>query len=144
MQAGARVVLYMKLNTKSTNLCAELLLKQFFGKPWDAAAAQRDAGIAGNTTTIVGKRYIVLNATMLYACYHHDAVAGAISLSQIKNLFLDKEGFTLKFDGTNTVKTLMWKKVIHFAEELLIFGPLLNRRTSTLSETCLERCPVGT
>ena len=33
MQAGVRVFLYLKLNTKSTNLCAGLLLEPFYGKP---------------------------------------------------------------------------------------------------------------
>ena len=36
MQAGERVVLYVKLNTKLSNVCAGLLSKPFDGKPWSA------------------------------------------------------------------------------------------------------------
>ena len=56
MQAGARLVLYMKLNTKSTNLCVTLLPEPFEGKSWTVAMAQRVAGVAGDVTTIAGKK----------------------------------------------------------------------------------------
>ena len=87
MQAGARLVLYMKLNTQSTNLCATLLPKPFEGKPWTAAMVQRIAGVAGDVITIAGKKYIYLKATISHARSNHDAVAGAISLTQIQKKF---------------------------------------------------------
>ena len=133
MQEGARVVLYFKTNINSTNLCSELLSKPFHGKPWHAAEDQRQAGIAGNVSSIVGTKFLVLRATIFRARYHHDAVAGFISLAEMKDLFLKKQGFTVKFDGTKIIQTLTWQEVIQYAEEILIFGPPLDgtRRYNT-------------
>ena len=56
MQSDDRIVLYFKVNTKSTNLCGTFLPKLFKGEPWVVASAQRDAGIGGDVTTIAGKK----------------------------------------------------------------------------------------
>ena len=104
---GDRVVLYFKVNTKSTNLCGTFLPKPFEGKPWVVASAQRDDGIGGEVTTIAGKNYVVLKATMLHAHAHHDAIAGAITLVQMKKI-LREEGFNLNYEGTETTVILSW------------------------------------
>ena len=85
MQLGNRVILYFKVNTKLINLCGTFLPKPFEGKPWVVASGQRDAVISRDVTIIAGKKYVVLKATMLQARAHHDAVAGAITLVQMKN-----------------------------------------------------------
>ena len=126
MQEGARVVLYFKTNINSTNLCSELLSKPFHGKPWHAAEDQRQAGIAGNVSSIAGTKFLVLRATIFRATYHHDAVGGFISLAELKDLFLKKQGFTVKFDGTEMIQPLTWQEVIQYAKEMLIFGPPLD------------------
>ena len=126
LQSGARLVLYLKTNSRSTNVCPSLVLKPFDGKLWDAAQLQRDASVGGDITTLAGKKYVVLKTTMLHARSHHDAVSGDVSLSQVQKRFFAKEGFTLKHDGTESTLTLSWQQVIALSEDLLIFGPPLD------------------
>ena len=126
LQSGARLVLYLKTNSRSTNVCPSLVLKPFDGKLWDAAQLQRDASVGGDITTLAGKKYVVLKTTMLHARSHHDAVSGDVSLSQVQKRFFAKEGFTLKHDGTESTLTLSWQQVIALSEDLLIFRPPLD------------------
>ena len=47
MQSGGRLFLYLRLNTRASNLCSELLGKPFAGKSWAAVLVQRAAGNGG-------------------------------------------------------------------------------------------------
>ena len=43
-----------------------------------------------------------VKSTTVHARAHHDAVSGAITQDRIAKMFNQKEGFTIKFDGTET------------------------------------------
>ena len=126
MQSGGRLVLYLRLNQRASNLCSELLGKPFEGKSWAAVLAQRAAGSGGSVCTIAGKRHVVLRSTIKHARAHHDATAGVISLPQIQAMYHGNEGFTIQHDGTSILLTLKWREVLAFADQLLIFGPSTN------------------
>jgi len=126
VQTETRLVLYLRLNQRSTNLAGPLLKKPFEGKPWDIALKQRTSGSAGDVVSLSGVKYLVVKVKMLHARAHHDAVSGQLTLGRAKDLFRKKEGFTLEYDGTDVAVSIGWCHIIDLASDLLVFGPPLD------------------
>ena len=70
------------------------------GLPLTAGDLQKKNDIAGNITAIGGKQYLILKATILCATLHHTAVAGDLSLAQVKQAYRLNEGFFVRYNGT--------------------------------------------
>ena len=101
----------------------------FNSKPWSMAYQPREAGIAGETTTIAGTRYWVLKDTSITATAHHDAVFGRLNQKGIIGPYNRNEGFAVQFNKTSGVHSKLtpaWKHLIQLADHLLVFGPPLN------------------
>lgn len=99
--------MYLKLNTKSTNICSKMMGNLVVGNTYPDVLAQWDAGITGTVCAIAGEKYIILKVTIKHARSHQDAVAGTIILPQIQYMYHEKEGFRLHHDGMSIVLTLM-------------------------------------
>ena len=126
MQVDSRLVLYFRLNRKGTNVDNVFSSDPFSRNMWAPALVQRVVGTGGAIVTIAGNKYLPTVVTVVHARAHFDAVSGGTTLAQLQNQFKQKEGFTMRYDGTNETITLPWHLIISLAMELLVFGPPLD------------------
>ena len=86
---------------------ATLLDKRYVGKPQHTAQNQRECGIDGKTVYMLSNQYIVLKATMHMATLNHNIQHSNMVFSNCKTLFYGRQGFGVKFDGTDSKITLL-------------------------------------
>ena len=79
--------------------------------PLTAGDIQKKKDTAGNITAIGGKQYLTLKATILCATLHHEAVAGSLSLVEVKQAYRSNEGFSVQYNGTGVKQSFTWAQI---------------------------------
>ena len=96
-------------------------------KPQLAAMEQRKMAVAGDVLKLGGIQFLVLQAGIIQAKYHHAAWTGGMTKPQLKTASATNEGFGIQFVGTDIRLPFTWKKVIERSTDVLFFSPPLDQ-----------------
>ena len=89
----------------------DMLDKVFKSKPQLAATKEHTTKVAVETLKLGGIQFLVLQAEIVQATYHHEAWTGGgeVSKPQLEKAFDSNEGFAIQFRETDIWLPFTWK-----------------------------------